>query len=382
MSHIPGTDMLTKQDLDDLAAGSDAIGYCVSVYLDVSPSDNPRGEYLLHFKNLAKAGLASAEPWVRGEVSRDLELVERFLSDRPERMKRGLAVFSAHRRGLWKVYHMPIPFHNQLLIDRKPFIKPLATTLDLYQRYLIIVLAGNEARLFLAERGEVQEVTRVSRPAPPRDRTRDGSWGDMGQLRAVNQREQVQRLLFKDLVLLAERIVREEEIKRILLGGTDKVRGRFRDALPLAMKEKLVGEFSVGKTVNPSGLLEKCAPIMREVERRFEKRALSELFDHVGEPVGSVLGLSDVLTALQQGNVRKLYVLADMVVPGMVCNRCGALTPERTLPCPYCGGEMTRLNHMLDLAIQRAVEQGARVDLLEESDQLREAGGIGARLRY
>jgi len=374
--------MITRQELKELAVPAHRGSHFVSLYLNVDPRDNPKSDWLLHFKSLARDAQSKLKPKEREQVKHDLAGIERFLNDRPKGMRRGLAVFSSQALEYWKVFHTAFPFSNQLVIDRDPYIKPLAAMVDLYQRYLVVVVGGTEARLLLAGMGRIAELTAVSRPGAPADPTRDGRIGDMGAVRAQRHKEHVQKQLFKDLELLVDRTLREEYLKRILLGGTENARGRFRESLAPAMREKVVAEFAVEHGANSAQVLERCLPLMKEVEFKFERKALAELFDQTGAREGSVLGLSDVLTALQQGNVRKLYVMSNMAAPGMACNRCGALTPERDKPCPYCESEMTQVNYMLDLAIQKAMEQGAGIDMIDNSPELTKAGGIGAQLRY
>ena len=377
--------MITRQELKELAANSPSANpnaHYVSLYLNVDPKDNPRSDYLRHFKILAKSAVAAHKHEVAGLVRDDIAALEKFLADRPDGMKRGLAVISSRSLNVWRHWHTAQPFVNQLVIERKPFIKPLMAMLDILQRYLVVVLAGAGARIFIAGSGAIYELAGLSRPVAADNPSRDGRAGDMGRVRAEHQKEQAQRLLFKELNVRLEKLLREEDIKRILVGGAESARGRFRDSLPDALKNRVVGEFAVDKSAGDAAVLARCLPLMKEAEYRFERKALEELFGKTGAREGSVLGLSDVLTALQQGNIRKLYVLSHIAAPGMICDRCQALTPPRERPCPYCGGSMTVMNHMHDLVIQRALDQGVRIDMLEESPDLAKAGGIGALLRY
>ncbi len=374
--------MVTRHELKELASYMLQDDFFVSLYLNVAPKDNPKDEWLLHFKNMARDALNQLKAEELRHAKPDIEHIEKFLSDRPEGMKRGLAVISCRSLNFWRVYHTAQPFINQLIIERDPYIKPLVSMLDTSQRYLVVVVAGTRARLLITGAGQIEGITTIARPPLTLDPTRDGSSGDMGQVRAQRKKEHGQRRLFKEVAAAVERTIYDERITRILLSGPDKVRGRFKDALPEPFKEKVVGEVSVDQNAGDSEILRRCQPVMHEIQRRFEHKALAELFDRAGAREGSVLGLSDVLTALQQGNVRKLYVMSNMVTPGMVCSNCGALTPERGRPCPYCDGKMIRVPYMLDLAIQKAIDQGASVDMLEESHDLARTGGIGAMLRY
>lgn len=374
--------MITKQELKDLASYVLESEFFISLYLNVDPKVNTKDDWQLHFKNLARDALAKLTEEGKSRARKEIDKIEHFLSDRPEGMKRGLVIISCQSKDFWRVYHTAVPFKNLLIIDNDPYIKPIAAKLDVYRGYAIVVVGREKAQLYLTRMGEIDEVSAISRLIEVEEPARDGRTGDMGEIRAQRQMEKVRRQLLKETASALEKLLANEGIKRVLLGGSDKAQGHFMDMLSEPLKEKIVGNFSVDRNAGAHEVLERCIPIMKEVEHRFERKALEELFDQAGQRDGSVLGLSDVLTALQQGNVHKLYVLSNQVTSGMVCSRCGALTPARDRPCPYCEGEMNHVTHMLDLAIQKALDQGARVDMVEDSSELDKVGGIGAMLRY
>lgn len=370
--------MFNRKELKDLASISLQDDYYVSLYLNVDPKDNPKDKWLIQFKTLAKETLNEMDSHIQTIMQNDITNLESYLTDRPSGLKRGLAVISSASNDFWKAYHTAIPFQDQLVIDHKPYIKPLASMIDTYSRYLIVISGSKRVRFLLSGMGETEELSLIDRRDIETGSDRDGGTGDMGEVRAQKQKEQIQKQLYKDAVQMLDQIQREENIERILLGGSDPNRGKFRDNVPDRITEDIVGEFTVEVAAPVNDVQERAEPVMKEAEYNFERKALDELFGNGN----SVLGLSDVLTVLQQGNVHKLYVMSEMTIPGMICSSCGALTPERDRPCPYCDGKMNKVNYMLDLAIQKAIEQGARIDMLDEAPRLVKAGGIGAKLRY
>jgi len=371
--------LITRHELKELASFEIEDVNFVSLFLNVDPTENPKDEWLVRFKNMARDTINSAKPDQKKKVQKDIELIEKYLSDKPDGMKRGMSIISCSEKGFWRVYNTAIPFLNKLVVDHDPFIKPLAAMVDLYQRYLVVVVNNTHAKVLMTSVGEIEEVNDISSDIESTFTGKEGSMSDSGAHRADKQRDKVQRSVYKDALKVVEVVLAEEGIKRILLGGTDRSRAIFKDALPLPLREKVVGEFVVEAKSNNSEILERLMPVMHDVEYKFERKALDSLFDL---NKSTALGLSDVLTALQQGNVHKMYVLSHVTTPGSSCTQCGALTPERDRPCPYCGSTMRRISYMLDHAIQRAIDQGARVDMLDDAPRLEKVGGIGAVLRY
>ena len=371
--------MISRHELKHLASLMLQDAKYISLYLNVDPRDNAKDQWLTHFKNLARSSLADLPSAGKNLVKRDLEKIEKYLSDRPEGMKRGLVIISCAAHDFWSIYHTALPFNNQLVIEHNPYIKPLAAMGDLYQHYLVVVVGASKARLMLTSMGEIEEITSIYKPPGDIDSGKDGSSGYMTELRAQKEKAKFIRMIYKDAVTAAKQVLAEEGIKRMILGGTDKGRGLFKDFISAPFSERIVAEFNVDRNASNKEILEQIMPVMERVEYEFERKALDELFEQNRK---TVLGLSDVLTALQQGNVHKMYVLARVTASGNVCNQCEALTPERDRNCPYCGGEMREVSYMLDLAIQKAINQGARVDMLEKAPRLEKVGGIGALLRY
>jgi len=375
--------MISRLELKELASHTFDGAYFVSLFLNVDPKQVKPEEWLLHYKNLSRNAINAMPNGDKAKVIPDIDKLERYLTDRPDGLKRGLAVISSTAMNFWWVYHSALPFMSDLTIKSDPFIKPLAHQIDQYQRYLIAFVGGETVRLFIAGMGEAVEVTDIYHPAATSNALRDGGMGDMGEIRAQRRKEHSRQILFKDAFHVIEKLLVKEEIKRIILLGTDPARGHFKEILPELPLHKIVAEGHIDKNAGEKDVLERSLPLMRQVEFQFERKALAELFDKAGAiEGGSALGLRSVLDALQQGKVRKLFVMTHMAAQGMCCSQCKALSTVIEHDCPYCGGKMTAVPFIYDHAIQKALEQDARVDLLEDAPELSKNGGIGALLRY
>ncbi len=375
--------MISRIELKELASHSERDAYFVSLFLNVDPTQVKQEEWLLHFKNLSRNAINAMPNGDKTYVTPDIHKLEQYLTDRPDGLKRGLAIISSTAKNFWWVYNSSLPFMSDLVVNRTPFIKPIAHQIDQYQRYLIALVAGDTVRLFIAGMGEIIEVTDIYHPSGSQNTLRDGHSGDMGEERAQHRKNNIRHILYRDAIHVIEKLLVKEEIKRIILLGTDSARGNFKETLSEPLLHKFVAEGHIDKAASESDVLEKSLPLMKVVEYKFERIALNELFDKAGALEGaSAIGLKSVLDALQQGNVRKLYVMTHMVADGMSCSQCKALSEIIPGNCPWCGGKMETVPFIYDQVIQKALEQGARVDLLEEAHDLVKAGGIGALLRY
>lgn len=379
--------MLTNHELKELAKLQLRDRFFISLYLDVDPKNNPKQDWLKHFKSLSKTGLAKLSATDRKTVQANLDKIEAYLTDRPSGLKRGLAIICSIQANEWRVYNTAIPFRNDMIIDHDPYIKPLAQIISLYKRHLIAVVDNDKIRLFLTALGEISELATIDKPEIEFERAKEGVRkegirGDLEENRLQKHKEKVRKLLVKTALPEIQQTIKQENIQQMLLGGTDANRSYLRDALPPAEKALVVGEFAIENYAGPADILRRVVPLLKEIEQNEAQLAVDELFSQAGSRSGAVIGLSDVLTALQQGNIHKLYAVSAVRLSGMHCTQCGALTPMRDSNCPYCGAEMTQVPYMIDLAVQKAIELGADIGLLDHAPELNKAGGIGALLRY
>lgn len=96
----------------------------------------------------------------------------------------------------------------------------------------------------------------------------------------------------------------------------------------------------------------------------------------------AVPGMENVLNAVQEGRVMKLVFLRDLAPAGYVCRNCRSLGIQDIKKCPYCKEDTEKADYLMELAAQKAVEQGAVVEVVIGHKGLADSGGIGAFLGF
>lgn len=129
-------------------------------------------------------------------------------------------------------------------------------------------------------------------------------------------------------------------------------------------------------------VLNKIEPIASEFEKKKEDEDVEILITKAMKNENAVLGLDNVLNALQEQRVMKLFLIRDCKMSGYSCVSCGFLTTQKVVTCPYCKGEMEDVDYMIDLAGEKAIRQGALIEVVSENKKLLDATGIGAFLRF
>jgi peptide chain release factor subunit 1 len=152
--------------------------------------------------------------------------------------------------------------------------------------------------------------------------------------------------------------------------------------LPQAVADKIIGTYQAEMISNSKEILAKVEPILKAFGKKEEDDTIDSLLTKAMKNENAVLGIENVLNALQEGRIMKLVLLKDYKQSGLSCIKCGYLTVQNIASCPYCKGETEKVNYIVDFAAQKAIEQGSFVEVVSDNKKFREAGSIGAFLRF
>jgi peptide chain release factor subunit 1 len=373
--------MLNREELKELAKIRAGDSLFVSLYLNVNPVTNAKNDYMIHLKNILKQAADTLGKEKMKEIAADVGKIESYCKNNKRMFKRGLAIMSASTQDFWKEFHLSIPLKNEVIVDTSPYIKPLLDILDNYQRYAILLVGRDSARLFLVHLGEIEEYAEVRSEGVPR-RHKKGGWYALSERSYERHIDYHVSLHLKDVVKALDSFLSQEYVGRVILGGSDEAVPKVREMLPHAVAEKIIGTFQADMQAKDSEILETSEPILAAFEKKKEEETVSELLTKAMKNENAVIGIEDVLHALQEGRVMKLVFLKDFRKSGLACTQCGHLTVQQMKGCPYCKGKMKRVPYLVDLIAQKAVEQNALVEVASENNALKRSGNIGAFLRF
>jgi len=367
------------QDLNDLVDFRSDGSPVLSVYLNVDPTQHTGDEYKLTLRGLLKDVADEADP-------ADIAAVERFFDFEYDWQGKGVAVFSCQAEDFWRNYSLAVPVHDYAYVSHRPYIKPLTDVLDAYGRYGVILVDSAGARMFLFNLGELEEATGTLGEEVRRIK-HGGASGVAGMrggvaARAARRGEEVVLRNLKEVADVTESFCQSKGCQRLVLGGTEANLSQFMDVLPKALQEKVIGSFTVDFNA-PVGELQ--ARSMELIEERAEERE-EELVDEMiagwNRGSGATAGLSDTLVALQEHRPWILLVSAGFEASGFRCKSCRYLMLVEPQECPLCGGQVERVEDLVETMTHRALEQGMEVEIVRGNERLETAGSIGALLRY
>lgn len=350
----------------------------LSVYLDVDPTRHTTEEYLLSLRNMLKQAEEGASP-------EDIQAVQRYFEHEYDWSGRGVAVFSCQAADFWRVYVLPIPVASGVMVARRPYVSPLAALLDTYERYGVVVVNREGARVILFHLGEpVTEESFVGEEVRKLKRGRGSSAGAERRGGAPSGSRHMEEVAMRNLrqaAQMVERFWRQHAPRRLILAGAEPTLSQFRALLPKALQEAVVGAMSVDPGESDRQLRERSLQVLHRVEEEREAAMVEAVVTAAAKGREGTLGLDDTLSAAHEGRIRTLVILRDFHAPGYRCTSCGYLSAQNPGTCPFCGGTFAEIPDAAEAVVTKVIEDGGEIEVVDHHPLL-EPVGIGALLRY
>ena len=366
--------MIEDKDLRSLVEFSG--GKVLSVYLDTDLADKSKDAVNLMFRDRVRR--------LEGVPPRETEAMQTFLNFEYDWQSRGLALFSSGE-ALWKVVPLPIPVRSQAFFAGRPYVRVLTDVLDRFARYDVALIDRESIKLFSVEWGKIRSETEAF--GEQVRRYKEGGWSSTGHQRssAGSQRAGDNLALrnLKQAVEVIRTFYQQTKSKRLMLGGSPEVLSQIKDMLPRHLRDRVIGQFVVDVEASPNEVLSRSLDIAAQVDLKEEQDLVAEAITSAAKGKMGVTGLADTLYALHQGQVRLLLVEESYRASGYICANCGYVASEHNEECPFC--KHNRVNEtpdVVNLAIHKAVETGAGVNIVRQNEKLSQVGGIAGILRY
>lgn len=310
-------------------------------------------------------------------VSDDLRRISAFVRNGFDRSRtRGLAFFACSADGLWEVVELPVPVRDQLVVNDLPAVGQLERVVQEHDRFCVLLVDRQRARLFVFEMGELVERSELFDQLPrDYDARDDRARGDTHQhveaLAAQHLRRAAQ---------VAWQVFREQPYEHLTLGGPDEVVQQLERELHPYLHERLRDRIGVGVHASVPAVRDAVLDLEIVVERQHEEAAVAGLREAVARGTG-VAGLDGVLDALAARRVDTLIVSQGFTRAGWRCPACqGLATVGRR--CPRCGEVMRAVDDVVEEAVLEAMNQSCAVEICVDNADLDVLGQVGARLRF
>lgn len=384
---------LTRDAVRSLATFKGEQGPVVSVYLDVDGQRHPRPhDYEHQLSHLLRS--------VRDKkTARDVQRIEEWVRSGLDRSRtRGVALFSCAAHDFFEPFELPVPVRNQVAVNQTPHIRQLESLLEHYERFGVVLVDRQRARILVFELGELADKSELFDQLPRHDDDK-GDW-DRDHVRdhatAIAQ-QHLRRAA--DVVL---RVHQERPLDHVIIGGAEPAVRDLEHELHDYLRQRIAARLRLAVTASDDQIRSAALAVEEDVQGRREAELVARLRDAVGAaagdrhgmvrpnapavPIGEgtgsgVAGLDAVLQAVGEHRVETLIVSEGFEAPGWQCRECGHLATVGRR-CSRCQAEMDQLDDVVEEAVEEAMTQSCQLAVVRENADLDVMGRIGALLRF
>ena len=360
----------------------------ISVYLLVDGGRVTKKDYLSKLNSMiakTKENIEAASGFEKSKqkgIFITLDKIKNFVEDSFKNDNtKTLLIYAGTESELWEVYRLPIILKSKIIIDPKPHTQSLRSLLHNYKKYGVLLIDREKAQIYQVYIGEITEylaayISEV--PAKVNFRFESG-------LREKKILGKIGEKLHQFYRMLNDSIFdffKSGKFDYLILGGRKDIIKEFQNYLHSYLSAMIVGIFEEEPAANRHFILEKANQVIKNFENDNKNQLINKLINEL-EPQGfGVIGLKKTIEALMADNIKTLIYLEDYIARGYSCPSCGYLTLKLLGKCPYCENQLVNFNDIIDEVVESALNQGSAVLPVDENEKLKEAGKIGAILRY
>lgn len=353
----------------------------LSLYLNTEPDKHGRDHYdqFLRKEFASQAQTLPASSPERQSFDADVERIREYLDKELKPSANGLALFACSGAGLFEAVQLnvPVPEHR-LYVYNQPHLYHLAWLEDAYPRYAALLTDANSARLFVFGLGETLDTEKVT--GKKMQRVKVGGWSQARYQRRVQNAHKDHA---KEVIDALDRIVRDENIKHIIIAGDPSIVPVIQEQLPKHLADKIVDFLKIDNKASEQEILTTTLETMRDQDAKSDAEKVARLFSQFRARGLAVLGPQDTLEALANGQVDELLISGSLERTHPEPEPVEAiLAPEVPDTSGSTETDEPRPALLADLLVTHAKQTDARVTFIEDESLLRDAAGVGAFLRW
>ena len=374
---------ITRDRLRRLADVKPDRGRVLSVFLNLDPTQfaTPAARSTAITSVLTEAahrvesadGLDHSErEALKADVSRVREALN--ASDIAQNGTRAVAVYACGPVDLLEVVSLRRPVESAVVLERSPHVEPLIADADT-ERWCVVLANRRNARLFVGDGHGLEETDRVEDDV--HSQHDQGGWSQSRYQRGVEKEKDDHLVHVADV---AFGLYQRQGFDRLLIGTPDELVNDLKGKLHPYLRERIVGRVHLDvENSSVDDVKSAAGTAIEDWSRKCERDSLDRLAEGVGRGGRGAAGLAGVLEALNEQRVEILLVGENLRSEGGRDPETGMLYAGDHGPS---GQPLERCENIVEPAIEKAIEQSAKVIKVRHHDDLGPLGGIGAVLRY
>ncbi|MEM7125215.1 MAG: Vms1/Ankzf1 family peptidyl-tRNA hydrolase [Chloroflexota bacterium] len=341
----------------------------LSVSLNVDPRRRSADKYKLALRALLDKA--------KGAHADDIKRIQNYIEMGYNWQGRGVIMFSCVAKDFWWAQSFLPPIEDSVMVSYRPYVRQLAALMDTYERYGVIRVTQEGAHLYAFHMGNLEAAEDVTGEEIKVHKA--GGWSSS---RYQRHEAELARQNLQEAAEQAEDFYRRIKTRRLIVAGTEKNTSRFQELLSHRLREMVVGQIGVDANAGLAEIREKALELAQQAAEQESVSTADKLITLARKGQNAVLGLTETLTAVQNGRAQHVITLAGFAQPAYRFVDSGYILLELTEESELGSGKLQKLPDAVDSVLRRAMSQEIGVTILDEHQALNEAGQIGAITRY
>jgi len=362
---------MKKIDLRKLSSVSSAERAFLTIYVSGKSKKEDVEKALNIKKKVLKKGTDDFEYF-----SENYKIIMDEIEKNPVK-KGNYAIFCCWALDYYERIALKMPIEDLIRIDSSPYILPLAQQEDEYENYLVVAASNEKTKIYIVSC--LKKIKEDDITGNIKNHVKVGGWS---QQRYERRRDKEFSGYAKDIVEKIRDLTTGVDFRRIVIVGSKETIRELKNVLPKDLKKLVVGEKALDLKKGEKSVNEEIFSLLWEEERRTEK----DLWDRTkGRYLKGELGVTgtyDVLYFTKRGRVDSVIVNKSADLKGIRCRDCEELSDIKTDKCPKCGSSSIFEIDLVNEITELIKLSGGEIEFAENIDELKEAGGIAAILRY
>lgn len=333
-------------------------------------------ELLRPIREMAESGQLSREAAMslRADVKAVQGMADRIDADPAP----AVAVFTCHSADWFEYVSLNQPVWDVAQVGQRPYLRPLRAA-ETEFRSAAVVFEPRRSVVFIKTGDEFREAADVVEEA-----VRKANYGGFAGYEERGVRSHAEAVVqrhFKETADLVFRLHQEEGFDFLFLGGHQEAIDEGSKLLHPYLKSRTAGSFVIDThTMTPALVREQVVGLEKAAIAALEANRVQELLDTAGAGGPAVLGITDVLAAVNARAIDRLIVSGNFSKEGAVCESCGWLSRNGT-SCPVCGSGTRPTDDVVGEIIEATIDESGEVLQVSISSAL-DQKAIGAVLRF
>jgi len=240
-------------------------------------------------------------------LTADTERISAYLDDELDPSAHGLVIVACTARDIFEAVPLALPVPTQIKLGSLPALSDLAQVEDDYPTYAVLLADQHDATLSYVTHTTAHGSIELRSTDYPR-RQKQGGWSQRRfQARAGERVDAFAR----DFADETQRALDDLGIDMLIVAGDEVITSPLDASFHPTVKDRVIATLRLDIRTSDADLLDATLPLAEQAERDREAAVVQRLEDAIGAGEYGAGGVTDVIAALQAGQVDTLLMVDD-----------------------------------------------------------------------